>query len=140
MSGDAQRLTLLAEPHPATLRDGKDLNGMQEVRGSNPLSSTVYAGKRHISISDMIFGLLHQNRSSHPALVQASSHVRAPPPVPDGSHSRRRAIVPGAKVGAIDVGLPDREHVRRASLSNETVPDLSGSCPSGDPVVASSHG
>jgi hypothetical protein len=36
MPGDVQRLTLLAEPHTATLRDGKDLYGMQEVRGSNP--------------------------------------------------------------------------------------------------------
>src|ERR1700689_1661063 len=38
--GDVQPLTLLAEPHPAILRDDKDLYGMQEVRGSNPLSST----------------------------------------------------------------------------------------------------
>jgi hypothetical protein len=42
MPGDAQRLTLLAEPHPAAMRDGKDLYGMQEVRGSNPLSSTTF--------------------------------------------------------------------------------------------------
>src|ERR1700730_13582554 len=40
--GDVQRLKLLAEPHPATLRYGKDLYGMQEVRGSNPLSSTLF--------------------------------------------------------------------------------------------------
>jgi hypothetical protein len=40
MPGDVQRLTLLAEPHTATLRDDKDLSGMQKVRGSNPLSST----------------------------------------------------------------------------------------------------
>ena len=39
-SSDMQRLTLLAGPHPATLRDDKDLYGMQKVRGSNPLSST----------------------------------------------------------------------------------------------------
>jgi hypothetical protein len=41
MPGDVQRLKRLVEPHPATLRDDKDLYGMQEVRGSNPLSSTV---------------------------------------------------------------------------------------------------
>jgi hypothetical protein len=36
MTGDVQRLKLLAEPHTATLRNDKDSYGMQEVRGSNP--------------------------------------------------------------------------------------------------------
>ena len=40
MASDIQRSKLLVEPHPATLRNSKDLYGMQEVRGSNPLSST----------------------------------------------------------------------------------------------------
>ena len=40
MAGDPQRLKLLVGPHPATLRNDKDLYGMQKVRGSNPLSST----------------------------------------------------------------------------------------------------
>jgi hypothetical protein len=35
-----QRLKCLVEPHPATSRNNKYLNGMQEVWGSNPLSST----------------------------------------------------------------------------------------------------
>jgi hypothetical protein len=39
-TGDVQRLKLLVEPHPATSRNNKYLYGMQEVRGSNPLSST----------------------------------------------------------------------------------------------------
>jgi hypothetical protein len=39
-SSDMQRLALLAGPHPAKLRDDKDLYGMQKVRGSNSLSST----------------------------------------------------------------------------------------------------
>ena len=39
-AGNVQRLKLLAGPHPATLRNDKDLYGMQKVRGSNPLSST----------------------------------------------------------------------------------------------------
>jgi len=42
MPGDVQRLKLLVEPHPATLRNNKDLYGMQKVRGSNPLSSTIF--------------------------------------------------------------------------------------------------
>jgi hypothetical protein len=42
MPGDVQRLKLLAEPHPATLRYDKFLYGMQKVRGSNPLSSTAW--------------------------------------------------------------------------------------------------
>ena len=54
MPGDVQRLTLLAEPHPATLRDDKDLYGMQEVRCSNPLSFTISAGHIHISIIEMM--------------------------------------------------------------------------------------
>jgi hypothetical protein len=37
---DVGRLKLLVEPHPATLRNNKALYGMQEVRGSNHLSST----------------------------------------------------------------------------------------------------
>jgi hypothetical protein len=40
MASDVWRLKLLVEPHPATSRNSKDLYGMQEVRGSNPLSST----------------------------------------------------------------------------------------------------
>jgi hypothetical protein len=39
-AGNVQRSKLLVEPHPATLRNDKDLYGMQKVRGSNPLSST----------------------------------------------------------------------------------------------------
>ncbi len=31
MAGDVQLLKLLVEPHPATLRDDKDLYGMQKV-------------------------------------------------------------------------------------------------------------
>jgi hypothetical protein len=33
-AGDVQRLKLLVEPHPGTSRNGKNLYGMQEVRGS----------------------------------------------------------------------------------------------------------
>ena len=40
--GNAQPLKLLVEPHPATLRNDKDLYGMQKVRGSNPLISTIF--------------------------------------------------------------------------------------------------
>ena len=47
MPGDVQRLRLLVEPRPATLRNDKDLYGMQEVRGSNPLSST------HLQLKDI---------------------------------------------------------------------------------------
>jgi hypothetical protein len=42
MPGDVQRLKLLVEPYPATLRYDKFLYGMQKVRGSNPLSSTIF--------------------------------------------------------------------------------------------------
>ena len=42
MPGDVQRLKLPVEPRPATLRYDKVLYGMQEVRGSNPLSSTAF--------------------------------------------------------------------------------------------------
>jgi hypothetical protein len=44
MPGDVRRLKRLAGPHPATLRNNKDLYGMQKVRGSNPLSSTLRFG------------------------------------------------------------------------------------------------
>src|SRR5450755_2989726 len=36
-ASDIGRLKLLVEPHAATSRNNKDLYGMQEVRGSNPL-------------------------------------------------------------------------------------------------------
>jgi hypothetical protein len=42
MSGDVRRLKLLVGPYPATLRYDKFLYGMQKVRGSNPLSSTIF--------------------------------------------------------------------------------------------------
>ena len=40
MPGEVQRLKLLAGPHPAMFSHKRNLYGMQEVRGSNPLSST----------------------------------------------------------------------------------------------------
>src|ERR1035437_9652969 len=45
-AGDVQRLKRLVEPHPAALRNDKVLYGMQEVRGSNPLSSTHFSCTR----------------------------------------------------------------------------------------------
>jgi hypothetical protein len=42
MASDFQRLKLLVGPLLATLRNDKDLYGMQKVRGSNPLSSTIF--------------------------------------------------------------------------------------------------
>jgi hypothetical protein len=68
------------------------LHGMQEVRGSNPLSSTIYADQRHISILEMIFDFLHRNIPAHPARAPASTHVRHHPLVPNGSQSRRKAV------------------------------------------------
>ena len=41
-SSDMQRLKLLVEPLPATSSHGSGLYGMQEVRGSNPLSSAIF--------------------------------------------------------------------------------------------------
>jgi hypothetical protein len=40
ITGDVERLRLLAGPLPATSGDWQDLYGMQEVWGSNPHSST----------------------------------------------------------------------------------------------------
>jgi hypothetical protein len=40
---------------------------MQEVRGSNPLSSTILAGKRCISILEMIFDFLHGKSCNSPS-------------------------------------------------------------------------
>ena len=87
MPGAVQRLKLLVEPHPATLRDDKVLYGMQEVRGSNPLSSTLSTGQRHISILKMIFDFLHGEAATGPLLsgsIPTSSHVRALRPIADG--------------------------------------------------------
>jgi hypothetical protein len=42
MASDFQRLKLLVGPLLAKLRNDKDLYGMQKVRGSNPLSSTIF--------------------------------------------------------------------------------------------------
>ncbi len=50
----------------ATPSDETARHGMQEVRGSNPLSSTLLAGQRHISIIEMIFDLLHAGKHASP--------------------------------------------------------------------------
>jgi hypothetical protein len=43
--GNVRRLKLLVEPHAATLRNDKNSYGMQEVRGSNPLSSILRSSR-----------------------------------------------------------------------------------------------
>jgi hypothetical protein len=50
-AGDEQRLKLLVGPHPATLRNDKDLYGMQKVRGSNPLSSTIFRALVRVEVT-----------------------------------------------------------------------------------------
>ena len=92
-----------AGPRSALSGDEPGLYGMQEVRGSNPLSSTLFRGQRHISILEMIFDFLHcqscrrvlTSGSGIGVLARhrtAANAGRQPVPTEDRS--------PGANVGA----------------------------------------
>ena len=50
---------------------------MQEVRGSNPLSSTILAVQRHISIIEMTFDLLHAGERMSPDAQVPGTEVLA---------------------------------------------------------------
>ena len=65
---------------------------MQEVRGSNPLSSTIYADQRHISILEMIFDFSQRNISLTSGSGIGILACQGALAVPDGSQSRRRAV------------------------------------------------
>lgn len=102
-SSDMQRLKLLVEPHPAILRDDEYLYGMQEVRGSNPLSSTIFPVQRHISILKMIFDFLHCKSRRWPLTSGFGTGVlaRQSTPVSPGRQPvPPEGCSPGAKAGA----------------------------------------
>jgi len=125
MPGDVQRLTLLAEPHTATLRDDKVLYGMQEVRGSNPLSSTLFAVQRHISILRMIFDFLPRESRRWPLTAGFGTGILARqgiPPVPGGHQSRRKAIPWEPKWEPMVIGASGAEHVSESRFPGKAAP------------------